>query len=607
MNKKLWKTVCGILAGGCVILLCAMLWSGRSYQKDTPAYAGGYLSVSDVQVTVEGQTRKVTLPQSFTDLSGRTRVTLRATVTVKEGDCVYLKSVYAPLKVYANGSLLYQCGQEGSYPSFMKDPPTTTVIVPLDGLTGEVELRLEYLSPVSRNTLSIQPPLIGQQAALTRALLYSMGFSLAFSVIQIVCGVILILAALVIVSFERKGVAFLWLGLFSLCAGLWAFGECNFSGFLVANSTVLYLLDFAGLFLLPAPLFLFGLSTVDFHDWRLPRGLVAVNLAAVCAAFFLQMTGRVELSTSMYAFHLLLPALLVCFAACILYEGIRYRVRTARRIFFPMAVLAAFSILEVLNYRVRFTDVLTLPFQIGVLIFILLMGVAGGLFVRDAIAMKSETQRLEFEVKLMEHSIESQKQRQQLLVDNAAAIREQRHDLHHHLSVLRAFTRTGENAKLDAYLDALTAQLPSEPEGLYCENVAVNAVVAYYAARAKKDGIDLSVQLSVPAEPEQITDNELCVLFGNLLENGVEACGRMTEGPRFIRLKSRLQYETLTIAMDNSFDGTVQRENGALRSSKRPEAGVGTASVTAVAERHGGGAQFEADGRVFLSSVYVRV
>lgn len=607
MNKRIWRIACRLLAGASLVFLIALFLGSRGYLKDTPAYEGGYLSVSRFHVTMQGQTQDMALPHIFSGLSARTPVALTAVVKVKEGDCIYLKSVYAPMKVYTNGKLLYQCGQAGSYPAFMKDPPTTTSIVPLKGLSGQVTLRVEYLSPISRNSLSVQPFLIGQEATLTRVLLGTMGFSLAFSIIQIVCGLLLIMAALVILSFERRGVAFLWLGLFSMFAGLWAFGECNFSGFLVANATVLYLLDFAGLFLLPAPLFLFGLSVVNFHDQRLPRALVVIDLCAASAAFLLQLTGRVDLPSSLYVFQLLLPLLLLCFAVYIFYEGLRYRNKSAQRVFLPMAVLALFSLLEVVNYRFRFTEVLSLPFQLGVLVFVLMLGVACGLFIHDAIAMRSEKQRLEFEVKLMEHSIEGQKQRQQIFLDNAAAIREQRHDLRHHLSVVRALAQSGEKAKLDAYLDTLGAQIPVESKGTYCENAAVNAVVSYYAARAERSGIALTTHLVVPADIGKLPDSSLCVIFGNLLENGVEACERMTAGERFIRLKSRLQFETLTIAMDNSFDGVVQRENGALRSSKRPEVGVGTASITAVASQYGGGAQFDADGKVFLSSVYVRV
>jgi sensor histidine kinase regulating citrate/malate metabolism len=111
----------------------------------------------------------------------------------------------------------------------------------------------------------------------------------------------------------------------------------------------------------------------------------------------------------------------------------------------------------------------------------------------------------------------------------------------------------------------------------------------------------------VPEYPEQISDSNLCVILGNLFENAIEACGRMTEGHKFIRLRSRLQYGTLTVTMDNSFNGVVSQKDGKFLSSKRNEIGTGLQSVSAIAEKHGGGASFETDGMVFLSSVYLRL
>ena len=95
-------------------------------------------------------------------------------------------------------------------------------------------------------------------------------------------------------------------------------------------------------------------------------------------------------------------------------------------------------------------------------------------------------------------------------------------------------------------------------------------------------------------------------MFANLLENAVEACGRITGGKKFIRLSSSLEYGVLTITMDNSFDGHVQIENGRYRSSKREDFGVGLTSIQTVAQECGGEAWFEADGRVFHSAVYLR-
>ena len=171
---------------------------------------------------------------------------------------------------------------------------------------------------------------------------------------------------------------------------------------------------------------------------------------------------------------------------------------------------------------------------------------------------------------------------------------------------MRSYSEDASSEKLTDYIDTLIAEIPTEQVS-YCENAAVNAIVSHYAALAVKNSIELSVKLTVPEHTEQITDSSLCVIFGNLLENGIEACNRMTEGKKFIRLHSRLQYETLTITMDNSFDGAVNKQGERFVSSKRNELGTGLASVSAMAKKRGGGTSFEADGLVFLSSVYVRI
>ena len=214
-------------------------------------------------------------------------------------------------------------------------------------------------------------------------------------------------------------------------------------------------------------------------------------------------------------------------------------------------------------------------------------------------------QRLIFESRLLETQITEQKKHSQLMVEHMAELRRQRHDLRHQLTVIQGLAGA-DNPKLKEYIDSLLNAIPTAPQ-VYCENQAVNAIVSHYAALYRKQSVEGDIRLVVPAKTEQITDAELCVIFGNLMENALEACGRMTEGRRFLRLSSDAHLGTLTITMDNSFDGQVKQENGRYRSSKRDDFGVGLSFILAVARRHGGDARFEPDGQVFRSSVYVRI
>lgn len=193
------------------------------------------------------------------------------------------------------------------------------------------------------------------------------------------------------------------------------------------------------------------------------------------------------------------------------------------------------------------------------------------------------------------------------LAQNIKQTKAQRHDLRHQLMVIRSYSESGNNNKLTDYLNTLIGENPYWQSAVYCENAAVNAIVSHYAALAEKSEIKLSALLTVPGHSEQISDTNLSVIFGNLLENAIEACDRMTDGEKFIRLNSRLQFNTLTITIDNSFDGKLTTQEGRLLSRKRTDYGTGTASITTVAEKHGGNASFETEGTVFKASVYVRV
>ena len=110
-----------------------------------------------------------------------------------------------------------------------------------------------------------------------------------------------------------------------------------------------------------------------------------------------------------------------------------------------------------------------------------------------------------------------------------------------------------------------------------------------------------------PMEMDSDIESDLCVVVGNLMENAVEACERMPEGRRFIRVNSGLEHGILTLTVDNSFSGKIRKQGGAFLSSKRPGEGTGISSVVAVAKKHGGNAWFEEKEVVFQASVYVRI
>lgn len=96
-----------------------------------------------------------------------------------------------------------------------------------------------------------------------------------------------------------------------------------------------------------------------------------------------------------------------------------------------------------------------------------------------------QNRQLAYELSLSDKQMEAQKSRYALLSEMASALRKQRHDLRHQLAVIQSFNNNGERDKLNAYLQELLANIPSNEVQQLCDNEVVNAVAYYYYDLAK--------------------------------------------------------------------------------------------------------------------------
>jgi hypothetical protein len=309
-------------------------------------------------------------------------------------------------------------------------------------------------------------------------------------------------------------------------------------------------------------------------------------------------------------FHLSILLEFLGIAIWLAVEYARSRNMTARRFFAPITVLTVFVVLEVLNYKYRFTNELSLFFGVGVAFFIFSLGIVGGKFMSDSLRTRMEKQALEADMRMVGRSLEYQKERHALILGLESALKTASHDMRHHIAVLGDLSGSGDNEAVGRYLREMAASLPSASPETICENGAVNAIAGHYISSAAAAGVKTDVKLWVPRDTGRVTDTDLCVIVGNLLENALEACARMTGGDRFIRAYSAVENGALSIMVENSFDGYVLSEGGAFMSRKAdgatpPREGIGILSVRAVCAKYGGLADFAATGGVWKASALV--
>ena len=184
-----------------------------------------------------------------------------------------------------------------------------------------------------------------------------------------------------------------------------------------------------------------------------------------------------------------------------------------------------------------------------------------------------------------------------------------RHDFRQHLLVIDQLSREAESQKLQRYVHELCEEANSSGIVRYSANSSVDAVVSYYAAIARKLGIQTDWNLDLP-ETLPMPEADYCAMLGNLVENAVYAAGKEQEEQRFLRVTSRLLSPAmLGLTVENSFSGTLNKKENGLPRSAREGHGLGLTSVTSTVKRYNGemsikteNGRFSVDILLFLNS-----
>ncbi|MCL2150997.1 MAG: ATP-binding protein, partial [Coriobacteriia bacterium] len=203
------------------------------------------------------------------------------------------------------------------------------------------------------------------------------------------------------------------------------------------------------------------------------------------------------------------------------------------------------------------------------------------------------------------------------LAESSEQVRAMRHDMRHQLAALRGYLEVSDSAGALDYLDKIgdaeraVAGLGQDASVFGrlepTDNFAVNAVVSYYLGAAEAQGIAIDLRLDVPADLGRVSESDISVVFGNLLENAIEASLYLPAEQRSIRVRCRVSSDRLTLTVDNSFDGFVNARGGVFYSRKRTGKGIGLSSVRSIVERYDGSMKVEAANGQFMVSLTMRL
>lgn len=195
----------------------------------------------------------------------------------------------------------------------------------------------------------------------------------------------------------------------------------------------------------------------------------------------------------------------------------------------------------------------------------------------------------------------------QIITERMESVRRLRHDLRHHFHTLGTLNAQGRMEDVTMYLKEYGKVYEQLERQNFSGDPAVDSVLGYYLAQTGEEHIPMDCQISLRGG-HGIAHIDMTVLLGNCLENAVEAVRRLPEGERRITVELQSVERMVLLRVVNSCQagGDTEGFTGwkAFPSGKKKgRTGVGLRSVTEIAAKYGGNAQFQREDGEFTARV----
>lgn len=169
-----------------------------------------------------------------------------------------------------------------------------------------------------------------------------------------------------------------------------------------------------------------------------------------------------------------------------------------------------------------------------------------------------------------------------------AKMRAWRHDYHNHLQALSAYLESGAIEKARSFLDEINDNLVSVDTVLKTGNTMVDAILNSKISLMNTKEIAVKATAKVPSQIA-ISNVDLCIIIGNLLDNAMEATEMLPVEGRFVRIYIGVKNEKhLYMSFTNSAGKKNEIVGGKILSSKGENHGIGLGRVDSIVEKNGG-------------------
>ena len=204
------------------------------------------------------------------------------------------------------------------------------------------------------------------------------------------------------------------------------------------------------------------------------------------------------------------------------------------------------------------------------------------------VAMMKQQESLQFEY----YEIQREKYRQGIVI---------LHDVSKHIRSIEELYKAGEKEQALQYTKEIDNILKPLILVEYSNNPMLNILLSDKKQLAESQGIRFRIKIE-KAGLDFMAPMDVTTLFGNLLENAIEAC-RRCQGKKDICISVRNYNEMLSIRIENTVEWQVKLQNGRPVRKSGDRGGIGTLNVDRCVEKYGGSVLYRNENGKFYCDI----
>ena len=211
----------------------------------------------------------------------------------------------------------------------------------------------------------------------------------------------------------------------------------------------------------------------------------------------------------------------------------------------------------------------------------LLVNTFSALYLYERLAKQNEMIRAEQQYR---QHLKEQLKHLDDIVAKQEELRRFKHDMSNQLVALETYFEQDDRSEGRAHIQALMQWFDEARPTVYTGNTALDAILSTKKTLAERQGIRFSTLLQIEKDLP-IAPVDICVIFGNALDNAIEACGKVKTADKYIDVVMIQQEDEVFCKITNT---TFAPTQGALKTTKadKENHGFGLMNLKRVLEKY---------------------